>query len=173
MVSGTRSDRELRELLRAADDPLHAESPPDFEEREARAKLMRLIQLIVGRFGRSVGYEAGFPLIQDASFFADVTIPAEATKGGVAIGVRTSNFCELATIFLPDADLWDDASAAAVLIQEEDLRAIEDLLAQGGYDYVPLRLLVAEYDGVHRGLRDTYAHEGRQLSWWQRYFDWL
>jgi hypothetical protein len=133
---------------------------------------MRLVQLIVGRFGTSVGYEAGFPLIQDASFFADVTIPAEATKGGVAIGVRTSNFGELATIFLPDADLWDDASAAAVLIQE-DLRAIEDLLAQGGYDYVPLRLLLAEYDGVHRALRDAYAQEGRKLSWWQRYFDWL
>ncbi|HMJ00752.1 MAG TPA: hypothetical protein VK488_13020 [Gaiellaceae bacterium] len=168
-----KSQTELRNLLRSLDDPTHAEWPPDFDEKAVRTKFMRLVQTIVQEFGTSATYEAGSPLIQDASFFADLTIPAEATHSGIEIGIRTSNFGDLATIVVTDPDLAPDAPALAALIDEKDLHAVEELLANGGYQYIPLTLLHTDYDGSHQRLKDPYSSEGRRLTWWERYFDWF
>jgi hypothetical protein len=172
-VSRPRSETEFHELLRSVDEATHAEWPPDFDERQARAKFMRLVEATVREYGTSVRYEAGFPLIQDASFFGDLTIPAEATRSGVEIEIRTSNFGELATVTLADRDLWDDPTAVSALLDEDDLRTVERLLSESGYEYVPLPLLRREYDGANHALKELYAAEGRRLSWWERYFDWL
>jgi hypothetical protein len=132
---------------------------------------MRLVQAIVNEFGASVKYEAGFPLIQDASFFGDLTVPPEATRAGVAIGVRTSNFDELATIYIADPDLWDETGGAKASIDAADQRALEAVLAEAGYEYVPRAPLLAKYDGVNQPLKEL--HGNRDLTWWTRYFDWL
>jgi hypothetical protein len=132
---------------------------------------MRLVQAIVEEFGASVTYEAGFPLIQDASFFGDLTVPAEATRGGVAIGVRTSNFDELATTYVADPDLWDETGSAESSIDAADQRALEAVLAEAGYEYVPRAALLAKYDGANRPLKEL--HGNGDLTWWTRNFDWL
>jgi hypothetical protein len=171
MDDGERSEQELYELLRAADEAEHSERPPNFDERRARDKFVGLVQALVGAFGAPVQYEAGFPLIQDASFFGQLTIPAETIRSGIGITVRTSNFADLATIVVEDPDLWDEASALRALVDENDLRKVEDLIEEAGYEYIPLALLRCEYDGINEGLK--VGTDGRRRNWWDRYFDWL
>jgi hypothetical protein len=161
----------LRQRLRALDDPIYAERPADFDEKRVRDKFLGLVAGIRRTFGASVTYEAGPPLIQDASFFGDVTIPAQATESGVEIGVRTSNFGELATFFPTDPDVWDEPDSTESLIDTGERRALEELLSQQGYEFVPLALLFADYDGANQALKDLRS--GSRLNWWCRYFDWL
>src|SRR5205823_1207176 len=149
-VAVVRSEHELRALLHGVDDPLHAERPADFDEERVREMFLRLVDGVRGRFGPAVTYEAGPPLVQYASFFGDLPIPAELTESAVELGVRTSNFGDLATFCLTDPGLWEQPDAIETLVHEDDDEALQALLAENGYDYVPVALLFTEYDGANQ-----------------------
>jgi hypothetical protein len=150
--------------LRAADDPVHGERPPAFDEARERAGVEALINSINQVFGTECQAEIGAPLIQDASHFATIEIPAEATGGGEELLVRVSNFGRL--VALANAALQTPASAT-------DRSRLAALAAERGYRVVFAALLVTRYDGANQALKELWASHPEQLTWWTRFFDWL
>jgi hypothetical protein len=163
------------EQLRPFDDPIHTEQPPDFDEGRARASVEALINRAnvafrTGEWSQSgvppIDSEIGFPLIQDATHFASLTIPAVATAGREELFVVVSRFGRLLAIATNELETPSPRSAA-------DRNRLAAIGAVGGYRIVFGDLLAAPYDGKNEALKRLYADHPQHLTWWVRFFDWI
>jgi len=146
--------------LRELDSPTHLERPADFDEAEAAARFVILVNLVDAAFGCECSTDAGPALIQDASFYGDLRVPAAATYTGHELWIRVSNFGPMATFSSGPGDAADMADIA-----RSDRDRIENALTSAGYLLVPKAALRNAYDGR--------ANSPFLYTWWSRYFDYL
>ncbi|MEV6840517.1 hypothetical protein AB0N17_39565 [Streptomyces sp. NPDC051133] len=173
-------DAEVLDLLHTLDRlaaPDHLEFPEGFDYSLARAQAGRLKDRLDEDFRQACKLD---DQIQDASYYFKITIPAEAAEAGIPVGVRLSNYGNLAVVTTPMPDSHDDLDHAVLggALSAADRRRIESALTECGYTLIPPRLLHRPYDGV-TPLADEgpfYAgygpHQGR-ATWWTRYFEYL
>ena len=145
-------------ILQAYDQGENWDLPRGFDWQAAQTDFEALVQNVrgIGGLEHAVGSYA-----QDASFFAEILVPAEYLKlpkpATHAVLLRVSNWGSLATV--------SDRS----LLQPEVLEQIKALLVKCGYLYIPPSVLAQEYDSGA-----TVLHPGaRRATWWDRYFDYL
>ncbi|PKV89951.1 hypothetical protein [Streptomyces sp. TLI_146] len=173
-------DEQTLALLRTLDQlpgPDHLEFPDGFDYSLAKAQATRLEDRLTRDFRRACALD---DQVQDASFYFRIALPAEATEADVPLGVRLSNFGNLAVVTTPGPDSHDDLDQA---VQEGALTAadrsrIETALHDLGYTLVRPALLHRPYDGVTRLADEGFSHisygphQGR-ATWWTRYFEYL
>lgn len=175
-------DAALFVVLQRLDDPVYAEYPggwAHWDQAAAEARFLRLVDTLATRlecparqgipFSHDQGYdhvrehtlcyETGV-YIQDASFHGDVLLPqslltAEALAAGSFVGLRTSNFGHLATLYDDDTAVRPDAHAIIV-------GALEEL----SYIYIPSRILNQPYSGQNHGVTGF-------STWGSRYFNYI
>ncbi|MBO1419930.1 hypothetical protein [Streptomyces sp. FH025] len=167
-----REDQQARELLNKADreqGPDHLEFPDSFDHPRAKAMLGELARHLDGAFSQPCAMDDH---IQDASYHALVHIPGEATETGVGIGIRLSNFGDLAVITVEGPGVHDDLDDAVAkgALAEADRRRVEAAVRGAGYALVPERLLHRPYDGVTPLAEFT---PDTPPTWWTRFFDHL
>ncbi|MFD9561747.1 hypothetical protein [Streptomyces sp. NPDC059994] len=173
-------DAQVLALLHTLDQlsgPDHLEFPDGFDHPLAKAQATQLKDRLTKDFGHACGLDDE---IQDASYYFKIAIPAEATEAGVPLGLRLSNFGNLAVVTTPGPDSHDDLDHAVRegALAVADRGRIEAALCDFGYTPVPPRLLHRPYDGVTwlAGEGSFYAgygpHQGR-ATWWTRYFEYL
>jgi hypothetical protein len=110
-------------------------------------------------------------LIQDASFYGDVFIPAEATQTGEELAIRISNFGPMAVYSIQRPGAFDSSEMAG-LLDATDRDRIEQALTETGHLIVQEELLWREYDGRCNFWRTPFPNE-RPRTWWDRFFDWF
>jgi len=153
----------IHAALHAADEPMVLrqapgwEFPRGFDIAATQARFDRLGERLSDAFGRTVGGGRGPQ--QDAAYFGDIEIPAEATRtrakktrAGCALTVRVSNFADLATYAPQPA-------------HSDDQRRIEKALAEVGYLLVPPDVLDEPYQGPNEWAFPSGA------TWRERFFD--
>jgi len=138
------------QILRAHDDPCHAEQPPAFDRSAAELRFTKLADEIVAAFPGS-RFETGTE-IQDASFHGQIFV---ASAGRFAL-VRASNFGRFVTFFGDDDDC---------LTPEARVRLLGAFVAHG-YIFIPADVLSAKYDGANPGVSGF-------RDWGYRYFEWI
>jgi hypothetical protein len=153
--------------LREFDDPHHLEHPSAFDYVGEVERAWRLVAELSDAFGWSLTTDVGTSSVQDASFFGDVLIPAEANSSKMAIVVRLSNFGRLAVVVPAPAKDQDVASE----LNGHDRSIIATALRSNGYRLVSAELLFRPYDGRSDALRAAYPQSS--ATWWIRYFDYL
>jgi hypothetical protein len=159
------SEQEQRALLRTLDNPRYLEYPRGFRRRVARAKFDELVGLLNRAFD-CVSEVDGH--VEDASFHARVTVPAEATESGECITVTISNFGEMAAPALGVPGSYG-AEEVEILFHPQDRARVEGALRELGYVVVSEPLLWAGYDGASMLNRcGEYP-----TTWWHRFFDYL
>ncbi|MEU6222495.1 hypothetical protein [Streptomyces sp. NPDC047042] len=172
-ISEDDRDQRVLRVLREADrlpGPDHLEFPEDFDHPRAKELLTELHARLEQAFSHPCTVDRH---VQDASFHALVGVPAEATGAGVHIGIRLSNYADLAVVTLPDPgahDSLDDAVARGDLT-ETDRRRVEDALSDLGFVTVPERLLHRPYDGVTP--LSGFRNPDHPATWWTRFFDYI
>ncbi|WP_156727631.1 hypothetical protein [Streptomyces apocyni] len=174
-------DQRILELLHTLDrlpGPDHLEFPEGFDYTLAKSRATQLEGRLSEDFGQPCFLNDG---VQDASYYFSVGIPQTATEACVAVGVRLSNYGNLAVITTPMPDSYGDLDQAVAdgALSEGDRLRIEATLSDLGYELVPLRLLHRVYDGVTWLANDvpgavvaSYGHPG-QATWWTRFFEYL
>jgi hypothetical protein len=150
--------------LRRYDDPVYGERPPAFDEGRERARVQALLARVKSVFETRCASEIGAPLIQDASHFATIEVPGQATDGGEKLLVRVSNFSPLLAV--ASAALESPQSAA-------DRNRLVALAVESGYRAAFAGLLRTAYDGENQALKERWAEHPEHLDWWTRFFDWL
>ena len=150
-------DTKLRELLHAADDPMHAEFPPGFDRVALWSRVAALqpkVERIVGR---------AFKLdntAEDASFSIDLTIEQPAAEQNwidTVFAVRFSNFGNFFTT-------WSHCET-----EQLSERVIAEVVAEVervGFRYIPATALDEPYTGRHPEVGCIY-------TWWIRFFDYI
>lgn len=169
-----KDDDGTRALFHALDrlpGPRHLEHPDGFDHARARLRAagLRAAGLrdrLSHDFGRPCRLDEGF---QDASFSFSLDIPAEATGAGVPLGVRLSDYGDLAVVITSAPGGHDDLDDAVRdgALSETDRDRITAALADLGYRLVAPRLLHRPYDGV------TWLTDEDHATWWTRFFDHL
>ncbi|WP_371656447.1 MULTISPECIES: hypothetical protein [unclassified Streptomyces] len=173
-------DARVLVLLHALDQlsgPDHLEFPDGFDRLLAAARATQLNDQLTKDFGHACELDEQ---IQDASYYFNIAIPSEATEAGVPLGLRLSNFGNLAVVTTPRPDSHDDLDHAVRegALTVADRSRIEAALCDFGYTLVPPRLLHRPYDGV-TWLADEgsfyagYGPYGGRATWWIRYFEHL
>lgn len=157
---------ESRWLLNELDDPTHLEFPADYNRNEVERSFNELVGLLEASFGTPCRVDAGV-LVQDASFFGQVVVPAAATQSGGELFVRVSNFGKL-VVFGLTAPGVHSVDELGLLLSTADREIIEHALAAGGFVEVPEDLLWERYDGTVRWL-----NEDTRPTWFTRFFDYL
>ncbi|SEB96614.1 hypothetical protein SAMN05216532_0046 [Streptomyces sp. 2231.1] len=173
-------DAQVLDLLHTLDRlaaPDHLEFPEGFDHPSARARASRLKSRLDEDFGQACTLD---DQIQDASYYFKITVPAEATEAQVLMGVRLSNYGNLAVVTTPLPDSHDDLDHAvrSGAVSEADRRLIEAALTECGYTSIPPRLLHRPYDGVtpladERFPHAAYGPHQARATWWTRYFEHL
>ncbi len=167
-----RDQRVLRRLEQAdrRPGPDHLEFPDGFDHPRARRLLTELHARLEKEFAHPCTVDRH---IQDASFHALVGVPAEAAGAGVHIGIRLSNYADLAVITLPSPGIHqslDDAVSQGDLT-ETDRRKVENALSELGFTTVAERLLHRPYDGVTA--LNEFRNPDHPATWWTRFFDYV
>ncbi|MDN3261152.1 hypothetical protein QWJ26_15275 [Streptomyces sp. CSDS2] len=173
-------DERILALFHALDQlpgPRHLEFPDTFDHAAAKARAIRLRNRLSSDLGHPCRLE---DQIQDASYYFGVSVPQQATQAGIPLGVRLSNYGDLAVVTTPLSDSHEDLDHAVregvVSVAERD--RIVPALSALGYTLVPQRLLHRRYTGVTWLAQDglTYAgygpHQGL-ATWWTRFFEHL
>ena len=148
-------EQAVRELLESVDDPIHGECPPEFDSATTYERAKSLQPILEQIAGRSFVFDDG---VQDASFFADLSIHRPGPKAGwidTVFAVRFSNFGNLFTTWAHGPEQLPEATVA------ELIAAVE----RAGFRFVPESALAEVYSGRHPGLVG--------INWWIRYFDYL
>ncbi len=160
---------EIAALLRRLDDPVHLEYPAQFRYAVEQRRLQSLVAELEHRFGCTCQVEAG-TRVQDASYLGHVVIPAPATRKGVAVFVRVSNFGGLALLGAEGPGRFTDSETLDLIAEADREQVLEVLDALG---YVPLLedVLSSVYDGTSDALRDAYP--SYPPTWFIRFFDYL
>ncbi|KOX11058.1 hypothetical protein [Streptomyces sp. NRRL B-3648] len=173
-------DAQVLDLLHTLDRlpaPDHLEFPEGFDYPLARARAIRLKDRLDEAFGHPCKLD---DQIQDASYYFKITLLAEATETRIPVGVRLSNYGNLAVATTPMPDSHDDLDQAVRggALSVADRGRIEAALTEFGYTLIPPRLLHRPYDGVTDLAEEgpCYAgygpYQGR-ATWWTRYFEHL
>ena len=157
---------ESRRLLKELDDPTHLEFPADYNRDEVERSFNELVGLLEASFGTPCRVDAGV-LVQDASFFGQIVVPAAETRSGGDLFVRVSNFGKLVVFGLtaPGAYSVDELG---LLLSTGDRELIERALVAGGFVAVAEDLLWERYDGTVQWLI-----EDTRPTWFTRFFDYL
>ena len=156
---------EMWALLRSLDDPDHLETPAGLDFDATWARFERLVSALDGAFGCACDAERS---VQDASLFALVVVPSEATETSERLVVSISSFGPLATVSIVNAGAFDEAEHEA-LLDPEDARRVHGALDDLGYVVVPEAPLWTLYDGPSQ---ITVDHRF-PATWWIRFFDHL
>ncbi|NBE52938.1 hypothetical protein [Streptomyces boluensis] len=157
------SEEDVRtlDLLRTLDrlpGPDHLEFPKGFDHERAASRAARLGERLSEVFDGPCSVDR----TQDASCYFTVDVPPRLTEAQEWIGVRLSNYGDLAVVTAPE-------------LAVEDRRRVEAELSGAGYVLVPERLLRRPYDGV-TWLNDEVPGPNYGLgraTWWTRFFDYL
>ncbi|CAL9324227.1 hypothetical protein [Streptomyces sp. SudanB182_2057] len=157
--------------------PHHLEFPDTFDHAAAEARAIQLRNRLSDDLGHPCRLE---DQIQDASYYFRVNVPEQATQAGIPLGVRLSNYGDLAVVTTPSPDSHEDLDHAVregvVSVAERD--RIVSALSALGYRLVPQRLLHRRYTGVTWLGQDGFAygsygpHQGL-ATWWTRFFEYL
>lgn len=158
---------ELWHLLRSLDEATAFEFPSNFSFPDAQKRLENLLERLAADFGQPAEPDRW---IEDASFHADVRIPAEATATGESFTIRLSNFGNLAVITLERPGIYSQTELDE-LADAEDITRIATALTDLGYVVVPEEPLWGDYDGAKPAMRSLDTRYGN--TWWTRYFDYL
>jgi hypothetical protein len=163
------ADDMLWARLRELDDPTHMERPADFNEDAADNRFAVLFGLVDAAFECRCTTDAG-ARIQDASFYGDITVPAEATDTGRDLFIRVSNFGPMATFgswrMEGDGSWRMEVDEPFAPLARRDADRIETALAGAGYIIVSRAVLTRTYDG-------RAAPWGAVETWWDRFFAYL
>jgi len=142
-----------------------AEQPPGFDEETERRRFDQLVQRLEERFDCTCEHEAGFPHIQDATFFGWISVPQDATPSERGIYITVSNFASLIVVLANDErDPGGDTDTAEIM------EAVQ-ISAELGYRPVLTKLLTETYDGNLGGA--AYLYPDKRPTWWTRFFDWI
>ncbi|MGW6951756.1 hypothetical protein [Streptomyces xanthophaeus] len=172
-------DEQVLALFHALDQlpgPDHLECPGGFDYGLAQSRATGLMY----RLNEDIGQPCDLGGTQDASYYWSIGIPAEVTEAGVPLGIRLSNYGNLAVVTTPRPDSHDDLVHAVRdgALSEADRGRIEAALTDLGYTLVPQRLLHQRYNGVtwladtDVSLRSYGTHQGHG-TWWTRFFEHL
>jgi hypothetical protein len=128
-------------LIKAADHPREIERPGDFDGIEAVGRFMELAQRIQALVGESCPVEM-WPQVRDATFHAELVLPASVIVGDGYAAIRASNFGNLIAIVPDESEVKPDVLA--------ELRRRFD---RAGYRFAPSAPLRRTYDGHHQGTK--------------------
>ena len=172
---------QLRLRLQELDDPERLEFPRDYDQPLTQSTFTRLTAALQDVFDGARGADGQ---AQDASYHADVTVPAATTAGGHPIWVRMSNFGSLVTAGV-DGNLRLEKSRE--LMSEEDIELIDQACSSARCVFVPLGVLLERYEGPtsleegipdelleqHEDDTDENENEGELGLWFNRFFDYM
>ncbi|MBT2369154.1 hypothetical protein J7E88_28520 [Streptomyces sp. ISL-10] len=163
---------EARALLNEVDrttGPDHLEFPHSFDHHRALARVGTLIERLNTGFDCRCWADTG---VQDASFHADITVPAEATAAMQQIVIRLSNFGDLAVVAAENLGCYEDLDEAVAegALTPADRLTAETATTALGYLLVPESALHRSYDGVTCLAEYSAPHAA---TWWIRFFDYL
>ncbi|MFJ5780059.1 hypothetical protein [Streptomyces sp. NPDC093094] len=157
--------------------PDHLEFPHTFDYAAAKARAIQLRNRLSNDLGHPCRLD---DQTQDASYYFKIAVPAEATQAGVPLGVRLSNYGNLAVVTTPLPDSHQDLDHAVregVLSADERDR-MASALSMLGYTLIPQHLLHRRYTGVTGPAEDRFTylshgpHQGL-ATWWTRFFEHL
>lgn len=160
------SPESLKRLLGDLDDPEHMERASDFDLGATEKRFADMVVRLERDFGTTCRIDAGV-VVQDASYYGQVVVPAEATNSGADLFIRVSNFGSTAVLGIEAPGTYLDEEVDA-LLDGADRDRIERALLDGGYKVVPEAVLWERYDG-----RSEWLHRETRTSWFTRFFDYL
>jgi hypothetical protein len=146
----------VRELLNAADDPVHAEGDPTLDWPAIHARVAALRPELERIAGRAFVQDNN---VQDASFFTELSIQRPGPQPNwidTVFAVRFSGFGLLFTT-------WSHCEAER--LPPEVAAELVGAVERAGFRYVPAAALGAPYTGRHPGFAGS--------SWWIRFFDYV
>ncbi|MGW9122138.1 hypothetical protein ACWGRV_37030 [Streptomyces sp. NPDC055663] len=160
----TRSEADLRALLRELDDPEWLERPQHFNRGEAAARFGGLVTRLEGDFGAHCTAEQD---TQESSEYGRVIVPGDAAVCGTRIVVCVSRFGSLALVCAdnPGAFLGTGDAQAEGELDGADLDKVDRALTELGYVVVAEEILELDYDVPSRLPRHV-----ERPSWWHRFF---
>jgi len=166
-------DRHALSVMKDADrqpGPDHLEFPDNFDHARAKRLMGELHIRLEEEFSHSCTLDGH---VQDASFHALVGVPAEATEARVHIGIRLSNYADLAVITVPSPGIHGSLDEAVTQgdLTETDRQKLENTLSELGFTTVSEHLLQHPYDGV-TSLSD-FRNPDHPATWWTRFFDYI
>jgi hypothetical protein len=156
--------------LRELDDPDAVERPAGFDEQAVGDRFGALVEALERLFACMCSVDAGFPKIQDATFYGTVSVPAEATSTGGQIAVRVSNFGRIAVY---DLELFGayDSDERRCLLDLADVARVEAALDSTNHESIPVEVLWTVYDGRSDYWKGTFP--SASPTWFTRFFDWV
>jgi hypothetical protein len=158
-------DYAVWQMLHGLDESQTLEVPDGYDFGRERDRFNRLAQHLDTAFSCVCRVDRD---VQDASLHGRIEIPASATLTGHPLVVNISNFGGLAVLAVDNPGIWTDAETAT-LLHPADAHRVETALAGLGYTLIPEELLWQPYDGA-----SDPARFGRsEVTWWNRYFDYL
>jgi hypothetical protein len=137
-------------ILRVHDDPIFQMFPKGFDMGLLREKIKKLRQLLTEEFGFEPRLECGPPMVQDATYFAELALIPRIERVNYAT-IRISNFDPLATIINEGA------------LDETRASRVRHFVKAAGFTYIPEDILEQPYSGNVEHV-DTWMH---------RFFDYL
>lgn len=155
--------------------PDHLEHPEGYDHRRAGLRATELADRLSEEFGGRCPLDRN----EDASYYFAIGVPAELAEAGVHVGIRLSNYGDLAVVTTPspDSHAGEDGAVAAGALSVADRRRIEAALSDLGYVQVPPRLLHRPFDGVTRLVDEdsVISHPPHQdvATRWTRFFEHL
>ncbi|MER5890574.1 hypothetical protein ABT160_42680 [Streptomyces sp. NPDC001941] len=173
-----RNDRELVQLLHTLDrlpsDSL--EYPQGFDANLALAKAKGLAERL------SIDFSSAWRVApnQDANYY--FAVEPEDFESGPLVGIRLSNFGNLAAVTTPRPDSHPDLEQAVAdgVLSPGQRDLIVVALDAIGYTLIPQYLLHRRYDGISKiaemGKRDlllTYPDDLGHAAWWNRFFEYI
>lgn len=132
---------QIRALLLEHDDPHHLERPADFDLDTSRECFARLVSVLKERFGPSCSRG----LVQDASFYGVIDVPAAATEPGRFMRVVMSNFGSY--FVTADVVVGEGVPSGEAGSTEEFVTWLDGVCAAAGCTFVPAGLLREPYSG--------------------------
>ena len=146
----------VRELLEAADDPVHAEGDPTLDWPAIHARVAVLRPLLERIAGRAFVQDNN---VQDASFFTELSIQRPGPQPNsidTVLAVRFSGFGLLFTT-------WSHCEAER--LPPEVTVELVAAVSRAGFRYALAGDLDVPYTGQHPGFAGS--------SWWIRFFDYV
>ena len=164
-------NRDAWQRLRELDDPDSIERPADLDEQRLHSRFTALVHAVSVAFQCECPVDAGFPLVQDATFYGTIRVPGEATRSGAQIVMRVSNFGSLATY---DLELFGAYSSEErhQLMDPADVARAERALTETGHEIIPIDILWNTYDGASDYWKRCFPDE-TPPTWFIRFFDWV
>jgi hypothetical protein len=144
-------------LLKAADDPVQVEFPKGFDWKRDWPRLVERVKAVIPDvekiLGRNLVLDTG---PQDATFFADLSLPYQHDSKYTVIALRFSYFGNLFTT-------WSVCQSES--IPRSKVKKIIAAVERHGFIYVDKNDLNEPYSGANPKFMRT--------PWWFRFFDYF